>query len=661
MALRCFLFSSDEGTSDVIRQVLTALDVEGETCPSATIAVEKVANEPFQLVIIDWDQQPEAAMVLSAARDRKAADRPLTLAMVSDDPSVPKALQAGANSILRKPLSLNQVTDTLTTARDLIRSRLESAAKPAQTAAAAAATPATLPPSLNAGQEKLRAGEFLQSAPLNPSGQFVTESEISASPDQSVVEPVDQLRDLETVAAPAPPPPPPPVAKPDEPRGLEWYLKKNGIQRGGVAAAPAPAPAAATNSGPELLGYDQTPSYSPSKAVENDAAAPNAPSSQEQKNESPLFSYITGDTGEAPEPEEETREKRKRSSSSPSRFRLGKGTIAALGLAACAVIAAPQAPWHPQIKMLLARGQRSLHAWLNPPATTVVAQAPAAHEDFGRAGDEYKLPVAENIPDATTDPSKIQVVPEVDPTAKKPAGDGSAPDQSTAPTDATPTTPPATSAPTPDGSQAPAVPVQQNPAAQPAPAAALPATTPAPVVSAPASTGTTVAPASNPPAHVDAPALITPTPIPPTPAPSTPPPPKRQPTPYIPVTAPKVPSSLQSQLAVMMPDASGNKPADTAMPSIEPVSVPELSERALITDQPTIPYPASANGQQGTVILQVLIGRDGTIQDAKFLQGSLAFARTAIDGVRQWKFKPYTMNGRPVSVQTLLTIKFKPA
>ncbi len=96
------------------------------------------------------------------------------------------------------------------------------------------------------------------------------------------------------------------------------------------------------------------------------------------------------------------------------------------------------------------------------------------------------------------------------------------------------------------------------------------------------------------------------------------------------------------------------------MNSIEPVAVPEAAERALLTEQPALAYPANAGGQHGTVILQVLIGRDGTVQDAKFLQGSLAFAKVAIDGVRQWKFKPYSMNGRAVSVQTLLTISFKP-
>ena len=96
------------------------------------------------------------------------------------------------------------------------------------------------------------------------------------------------------------------------------------------------------------------------------------------------------------------------------------------------------------------------------------------------------------------------------------------------------------------------------------------------------------------------------------------------------------------------------------MQSIEPVVVAENAERTLLAEGPTITYPDGVKGQQGTVVLQVLIGRDGTVQDAKFIQGSLAFARAAIDGVKQWKFKPYTMNGRPVSVQTLMTLSFKP-
>ena len=138
--------------------------------------------------------------------------------------------------------------------------------------------------------------------------------------------------------------------------------------------------------------------------------------------------------------------------------------------------------------------------------------------------------------------------------------------------------------------------------------------------------------------------------------------PQRNPPPHSSSTATMtgIPSSLRSQMASMTPDASGNKPAEAALPSIEPVQLPEATARSLLLQQAELVYPEAARGQKGTVVLQVLIGRDGTVQDAKFLQGSLAFARTAIDAVKQWRFKPFTMNGRPTSAQTLLTLNFKP-
>jgi protein TonB len=98
------------------------------------------------------------------------------------------------------------------------------------------------------------------------------------------------------------------------------------------------------------------------------------------------------------------------------------------------------------------------------------------------------------------------------------------------------------------------------------------------------------------------------------------------------------------------------------MSSIEPVILPEAVVRELLAQPAEAEYPAAAKAtsQRGTVTLQVLIGRDGAVQDAKFLQGSLVFARTAIESVRQWHFKPYFLNGRPVSVQSMLTVSFKP-
>lgn len=629
MGIQCFLFSSDSASADAIRQVLAELDVQAESCPEAVAAVDKIAKQPFQMVIIDWDQQPEAGLLLTAARDRRASERPINLAIVSDDASVPKALQAGANSILRRPFIPNQLKDTLKTARDLIQAR--QAPSPALTPASASPLP-PIPSREKGGEHTMRAGEFLQSPPLTPGTSFETEGDVRPALDQPSPEPVNPLKDLEPVAAsvvqdkPAPTPPSPP---PDgETRGLEWYLKARGVTS--QAAAAQPARASSTNKA-ELLGYDQTSSRSASSSnAARDSSHEKDAAREETKKEAVLFAYIEG---EQPESEGSLR-----------RFRLGKKAIfAAFVLASIAIAAAPQAPWHPQMRSLWARGQRTFHGLLNP-QLVITKQAPTTHEDFGQAGDEYKLPVAETIPDATTDPSQIKVLPVIDPTAKKTNTDSTPPDatavqpdgSATAPTDQGTTNP----GPDTSGQPVPAV----VPIAQPA----NPATTTAPSNSQPAPLVSAPTPATTMPILTPATTTAKPTASIPKPAP-------------VQYTPPgNIPSSLKSQMAPSGPDPVGPKVPGGTAAAIEPVAVGENAERALIFDQPIIPYPATAKGQQGTVILQVLVGRDGTVQDAKFLQGSLAFADAAITGVRQWKFKPYIFNGRPVSVQTLLTMTFAP-
>jgi protein TonB len=640
MALRCLLFSSDKGTATPILQVLADLGVEGEHCSEPVATIEKATHQSFQIVIIDWDQQPEAGLLLMAARDRKAAERPLTLAIVSNEVSVPQALQAGANSILRKPIIASQVRDTLTTARDLLRSKQDSAT--AAAAGASAGSVSTIPHSVERGNDEktLRAGEFLQSPGTAPGRQFVTDSE-HESLEPFSVEPVDPLKDLEPMAASvgqetaAPPPPSAPPAPPGEFRGLEWYLK---TRTRTSTPNPAPASPPPADAKPALVGFDPTPSSSstPSTTSQDRSRIPETKSNQrppwEQKPE--LFAHIAGETpdsGNEPRP----------------RSRLRGAIVGALLLAACAILSAPRAPWHPQVRAVWAHGHRTLHGWLNPQPVTPV-QAPVTHEDFGRAGDEYKLPVPENIPDATTDPSQIHVLPVVDPTVKKPnsLGGNAEPPAQADPTGATPT----------DQAPTSTAPLFTPETAQPVAGPPAGATSASPG-STPASLAAPVVPLAVP-LHADPPAVALPS-ASVSYTPGQPAPPKN-PQPHARSTPGSVPSSLKSQMASQTPDAGGNKAPESALPSIEPVVVSEATERALLTDQPPLDYPASARGQQGTVILQVLIGRDGAVKDAKFMQGSLAFARAAIDGVKLWKFKPYTMNGRPVSVQSLLTVNFKP-
>jgi TonB family protein len=653
MNLRCLVFSSDEAATPLICQALTELGAEADHCPDAASAIVRVGSESFQIVIADWDERPNAEYLLKAARARKPAERPLTLAVVSDDPSIPKALQAGANSVLRKPILLNQVKETLETARSLLKAKQDSAtgASAATNQNSSAAPSATL----TANEAHLRAGDFLTSTRPTPSAQFDTESELQKEMVPSAGA-IDQLKDLEPMAAAVTPEPAAPTPEaapppPNQPRGLQWYLNQRAASS--LPSTPTvPVPAPPPPEAPQLMGYDQMaagPEVPQSQSVEP-SAAPQPDPVREQKTEADLFSYITHGSADSANDSEQA---------SGSRFRLGKRAIAfALVLTACAMVAAPQAPWHSAVRKLWTRGQRSLHAWLNPQIVEP-AQAPESHENFARAGDEYKLPVAEAIPDATTDPSQIRVTPVVDPTAKKPGNNGA--DQNA---DATAT--PADSAQPTDGQSAGGR-GQASPS-QPVPANLSSGSPQAANAASPGSAAASPSPAQSPnPSSVTPKTIASPTlqevsnssSAQPTTTSVPRPAQKAIPT-FVTTAANAIPSSLKSQMASSVPDASGNKSPDTALPAIEPVAVSEAAERALLTAQPAIPYPADAKGQQGTVILQLLVNRDGLVQDAKFLQGSLAFARAAIDGVQSWKFKPYLLNGRPVSIQTQLTLSFSP-
>jgi protein TonB len=640
MELRCLVFSSDRQAAEPICHVLAELGGQAEQCPEAVAALEKVAKESFQIVIADWDQQPEAEFLLKAARGHRPNERPLILAIVADDAGVPKALQAGANSILRKPVLLNQVKETLLSARSLLAARLAPAA------ASAVATPSL--GAAQSGEMHLRAGEFLQSTGPAPATQFDTESDMQRSMEQSAAATVDPLKELEPMAA-AVTQEPPSAPSDTGPRGLEWYLKQRPRSLPTVPFEAAPA-APPDPPKPELIGYE-TMRSSPQKPAITLPAAPHMRPAQaeetgEQKAEAELFAYITGDK----------KDRRERGSSSFGRGKALRRIIAAAGiLAVVAIAAAPQAPWHAQERNLWKRGRQAFQTWLNPQPVTPM-QAPAAHEDFARAGDEYQLPVAENIPDATTDPSQIQVVPMVDPTAKKP-NPGASADQAT-PADASAAIPAA----------APSAPIQVTENSSPA----TPAPAPNLVAGAVPATGANASPvAATKPAVVTNP-VVTPAPLPRSESavsaahvPSLSTAQWSPPMVVVPATSPaaqasSLPTGLSTHVISAPSPDSGTKPPDYSPPSIQPLEVPESVERGMLKAQPPIAYPANAKGLQGNVVLQVLIGPDGTVQDAKFLQGSLAFARAAIDGVKQWTFKPYIRNGVPVSVQTRLILNFRP-
>ncbi len=74
--------------------------------------------------------------------------------------------------------------------------------------------------------------------------------------------------------------------------------------------------------------------------------------------------------------------------------------------------------------------------------------------------------------------------------------------------------------------------------------------------------------------------------------------------------------------------------------------------------QPNYPALAKQARIQGHVLLQAEISKDGTIQNLQLISGHPMLAPAAIEAVRQWRYKPYLLNGEPVAVETQVDVIF---
>jgi len=84
-----------------------------------------------------------------------------------------------------------------------------------------------------------------------------------------------------------------------------------------------------------------------------------------------------------------------------------------------------------------------------------------------------------------------------------------------------------------------------------------------------------------------------------------------------------------------------------------------VAEANLIHDvAPQYPPEAGRARIEGTVVLMAVIGKDGTVEDVRVESGLPLLAQAAIDAVRQWRYKPYMIDGEPVEVDSRITINF---
>ncbi len=128
-----------------------------------------------------------------------------------------------------------------------------------------------------------------------------------------------------------------------------------------------------------------------------------------------------------------------------------------------------------------------------------------------------------------------------------------------------------------------------------------------------------------------------------------------------------IPESMRNSPPIARPvvvSPAQMMPTPVVQPAIEqfsePVAVSEEAARAMLvhTVDPVYPPEGVAQKLHGAVVLQAVVGRDGSVEDLKIVRGYFVLGRAAIAAVKQWRFQPYSVNGHAAATQTVITINF---
>jgi periplasmic protein TonB len=549
MDLRALLFTSDGSSTATLCRVLTDLGIQAEICSEMLVAAQQVARENYDAIIVDWDLEAEATFLLKTAREQKALG--LNLALVRDDASIARALQHGANSVIKKPIDAEQARDTLSTARDLILSRrTEQRDKEARIVAAQAETE-----SANAS-----AFEEVQAPKSGFLSQTMTRSALEAEEKIGKPNPSGELR---WQAA----------------RGPASLEEEESVEKKEIQPV-------------EKKRWDEVKSIFRENA-EEEATPPLA--ARQSQDSTGVFSSLPEESLASSEPEP----------SSPPRYLV-------FAMVACLLVAGVLYVWAPG-DSYLGRVSSAFHAFsvkskpnVGPPDARERAVQTAASEKVvtpapAKATEDTLLdPGPADSTDV--DPSKIQiietkVIPK--PGAQQPVTTDPPPDSDQAKAQAQPQ----------PENKPQAVAVADSQPTEPKPAAVAPVTRP------------------QPPAR----------------------------------TPENSPSASDGRVGVIIPDSLRNTPAPSPASSLEPFTVPEETSLALLIHKVDPDYPAQALPQhlEGPVVLQAWVAQDGSVRDLKLMKGYFILGRAAIDAVKQWRFKPYTQNGKTSDFQTYITVNFK--
>jgi periplasmic protein TonB len=634
MGYQALLFCPDEKTARTVTHVLNDLDFTVEPCTEPFAAVKKLMAQHFDAVVVDCDNEQNATLLFKSARNSSANQSSLAVAVVEGQAGVAKAFRIGANLVLTKPINVEQAKGTLRVARGLLRKGSE--------APKAATLAASVPPALP-----------VAAAPK------------PIAPPTSPPRPTTQTAQAAPSFAPGP------------------------SKRPGIPAVPVPRPSAATvvpavAASTHHLDVDDQDSDA---ILEPDDVPPaTAQPVFEAKPREAKPTAASPAAGAAKFPWQPSAKMAEPMASALRRAAEAAGQVEP---AEPAPAKAPVVP-PPAEKRPMSGAMFQAHGHATAPARamekpSLVATAPAVQEAPVVSKPAIREISEPKVDRPTVDTTREDVPP---PTFFPGAYD---PDE------------------TDGGGKTKAIVIVaavvllassagylswKNMGGKNAAASATAQSAPAPAAAAPPADATNrrdAAPASQPVTEdiTLGSAAATPATATPRAAGSAKPSPKEL-APE-PVAEPEVtqrlivrsdtrrvsppPANPQDQESVQAPSAIGmGASADAkALASISstPVNVPKPSPQMLKVSQgvmeglvlkrvqPRYPTQALQMRIQGPVQLQATISKNGDIENLKVVSGDAVLARAAQEAVKQWKYKPYYLNGEPVQIETQILVNFK--
>jgi protein TonB len=622
MAYQALLFCPEEKAARTVTQVLSELEFNVEPCTEPFAAVKKLMSQHFDAIVVDCDNEQNATLLFKSARNSTSNQASLAVAIVEGQAGVAKAFRIGANLVLTKPINVEQSKGTLRVARGLLRKG--EPVKPAGATTVTAAIP--VPGPIKPAAPK----------PLPPAKPEAPAAAAAATP-----------------AAPRPATPPvvkPAIAAPVAPVGAAAAVAKTAptipseLLPGKIAESPAAAAAAApvAPSKPAPPPQASVPAPASVPAVKPADVSPAPPPKRPMfvaAPEGPAGMFSHG-AASAPAPAREAE---------PSQV-----TEAAPAIT-------PNAPH--QAENLFEKPAET--TGVTEPGASIPAQdEPAPSFTFGGA----------NVPERSSGAGKNLLVIaavillaasayfawnyfQAGPNPSRPAfsnpplvsvGNGVQP------------------------ASRPAVPAPAKPSAAPA-INSVPDTKPAATNAEPPT-----ASVSNEIAAAEASSTVPSTTQTSVPAPGTA---KSLPTvkpaaaPLVvpggsaPVVHRAVPASDTAAPSLVGIATAGSDGAlsnivggnRAPQPVLQTVNISQGVSQGLIQKRVLPIYPRSALAMhvEGAVELMATISKSGAITGVKVLKGNAQLSESAVAAVKQWKYKPYLLNGEPVEIQTQITVNFK--